>query len=98
MGGHNPATGKAWRWEIPADLRLRTSINSLEFMASVISIWVEIKVNQIKFEDCILSQTDNTSAAGWLRKSNFAEDTDEFIQLTTARQLAALLIDTKSCI
>jgi len=98
MGGYNPATGKAWRWEIPADLRLRTSINSLEFMASVISIWVEIKVNQIKFEDCILSQTDNTLAAGWLRKSNFAEDTDEFIQLTTARQLAALLIDTKSCI
>jgi hypothetical protein len=37
-----------------------------------------------------LSQTDNSTAAGWLRKSN--------IQLSTARKLATLLIESKSCI
>jgi len=38
------------------------------------------------------------SAAGWLRKSNFAKEDDEHIQLAKARKLASLLIDTKSCI
>jgi hypothetical protein len=45
-----------------------------------------------------LSQTDSTSAAGWLQKSNFADSIDESVQLSIARKLAVLLIDTKSCL
>ena len=83
---------------MPIDLRLRTSINSLEFIACVITVWVDMLAGVIQPEDCIFSQTNNTSAAGWLRKSNFAEEDDEFIQLVTARKLASLVMDSKSCI
>jgi hypothetical protein len=98
MGGYNVITGQAWRWELPMELRLRTSINSLEFLSSVITIWVDILQGITQPEDCILSQTDSSSAAGWLRKSNFADSHDEEIQLHTARKLATLLIDSNSCI
>jgi hypothetical protein len=98
LGGYNLVTGRAWRWEIPSDLRNSTSINSLEFLACLITIWIDIESDQIKIEHCILSQTDSTSAAGWLRKSNFADTKDESIQLLIARKLASFLITSKSCL
>jgi hypothetical protein len=42
MGGYNITSGVAWRFELPVDCRLRTSINSLEFIACIINIWVDI--------------------------------------------------------
>jgi len=42
LGGYNIASGNAWRWKIPTDLCGRTSINSLEFIVCVISIWIDI--------------------------------------------------------
>lgn len=98
FGGYNVASGESWRWEIPVNLRLRTSINSLEFIACVITIWLDIIRGVTKKEDCILSQADNMTAAGWLKKSNFADDSDEFIQLSMARKLANLVINSESCI
>jgi len=98
MGGYNPASGRAWRWEIPVDLRYCTSVNSLEFLACLITLWIDIDLQNIGGEDCILSQTDSTTAAGWLRKSNFSDNSDEFIQLASARHLASLLLKSKSCI
>ncbi len=35
---------------------------------------------------------------GWQRKSNFADKIDEAVQLTTARQLGRILINTNSCL
>jgi hypothetical protein len=64
LWGYNLVFGKAWRWEIPVDLRLRTSIDSLEFLACVITIWLDLLGSNIAPEDCLLSQTDNSSAAG----------------------------------
>jgi hypothetical protein len=98
LGGYSILSGTAWRWEIPIELRLCTSINSLEFIACVITVWVDIMSGHIKSEDCILSQTDNTSAAGWLRKSNFADEDDEYIQLVTAKKLSSLVIASQSCL
>jgi hypothetical protein len=98
LGGYNIITGRAWHWELPINLRLRTSINSLEFISSVINIWIDITLGLIQPEDCILSQTDSSSAARWLRKSNFTDAKDEEIQLNTARKLATILIDSQSCI
>jgi hypothetical protein len=89
LRGYSILSGHAWRWEMPTDLRLRTSINSLEFISSVITIWFEIIHGFIQPENCLWSQTDSSSAAGWLHKSNFAEDRDEEIQLTTARRSSA---------
>jgi hypothetical protein len=62
-----------------------------------ISIWIDIIHKNINPEDCLLSQTDNTTAAGVLKKSNFAEENDEFVQLQTARKLATLVIESESC-
>jgi hypothetical protein len=98
LGGYNITSGEAWRFEIPIDCRLRTSLNSLEFIACMITIWVDILNNKIIQEDCILSQTDSTTANGWLRKSNFSESDDEVAQLTTARQLAKLVMNSRSCL
>jgi hypothetical protein len=98
LGGYNITSGSAWRFELPVDCRLRTSLNSLEFIACVITIWVDILNQEINPEDCILSQTDSTSANGWLRKSNFSDSDEEATQLTTARHLAKLIIDSQSCI
>jgi len=70
----------------------------LEFITSVIAIWIDCHLGVVNPEDCLLSQTDSSSAAGWLRKFNFAEDQDKEIQLSTARKLAALLIDSQCCI
>jgi hypothetical protein len=92
------ASGVAWRFEIPLNLRLRASLNSLEFIACVITIWVDILRNQISSEDCILSQSDSTSASGWLRKSNFTDSNDSNIQMITARHLATLILDSKTCL
>ncbi len=49
-------------------------------------------------ESCILSQSDSTSASGWLKKSNFCDKDDVFIQLTTARQIATIILESESCL
>jgi hypothetical protein len=98
LGGYNITTAIAWRLEIPEDCRLRSSLNSLEFMASLIGIWMEHYSNSIPIESCILSQTDSTSAAGWIKKSNFAESKDQTVQLYTARKLASIIIEAESCL
>jgi hypothetical protein len=98
LGGYNITSGNAWRFELPLQCRLKTSINSLEFIACVITIWIDIQNNQIPQESCILSQSDSSSASGWLRKSNFSDSTDEIIQMTTARHLAHLILHSKSCL
>jgi hypothetical protein len=96
--GYNIVTGNAWRFKLPVDCRLRTSLNSLEFLSCVITIWVDMLSSQIEATSCLLCQTDSSTASEWLRKSNFAEKTDEVVQLTTARQLASIIIKTNSCL
>jgi hypothetical protein len=50
----------------------------------------------IEPESCLLSQTDSTTAMGWLRKSNLTDKLDETVQLATARRLANLIMSTES--
>jgi len=45
-----------------------------------------------------LSQTDSSSASGWLHKTNFAESDDEIAQMATARQIAYLMLENQSCL
>ena len=75
LGGYS-ASGRAWRWEIPTHLQGRAHINLLEFIAAIVGIWIDIIEGAVVPESCILSMGDNTSATGWLKKSNFKE-TDE---------------------
>jgi hypothetical protein len=54
IGGYNLASGVAWRFEIAINLCLRASLNSLELIACVITIRVDIVKNRISPEDCVL--------------------------------------------
>jgi hypothetical protein len=72
IGCFNITSGNAWRFEILVDCRLRTSLKSLEFLLCVITIWVDMLSSRIQAADCLLCQTDSSTASGWLQKSNFA--------------------------
>jgi hypothetical protein len=98
LRGYNLISGIAWRYKLPVDCCLCTSLNSLKFLACVVNIWVDIFHNVIQQESCLLSQTDSSSASGWMRKSNFANKSEEAVQLSTARKLANLLISSESCL
>lgn len=101
LGGFNLATGRAWQWEIPEHLRNRASINFLEFLACVIGILLTVhEGSNVAPSDVFMSLTDNTSAMGWLRKSNFLTNSDgqarptydQTAHYTLARELAATLL------
>ena len=87
LGGYSLKTGRAWRWEIPLHLRGRKLINFLEFLACVVEIMLSIEEDY-----CYLSATANTSAMGWLRKSNFVSDGDHAAHLGLAREFASELL------
>jgi hypothetical protein len=92
LGGYPLKTGWAWRWEIPFHLRGRKLINFLEFLACVVGIMLSIEEDNPTAGYCYLSATDNTSAMGWLRKSNFVSDGDHAAHLGLAREFTSELV------
>ena len=67
--------GFAWRFKIPEELCFRASNNLLEYIASIITPWVDMLAGQLNQEDCALSMTDSSTSESWLRKTNFREFT-----------------------
>jgi hypothetical protein len=65
--------GFAWQFEITKDLQFQASNNLLEYIASIISLWVDLLAGRLNWGDCALSMTDSTTLAGWLCKTNFRE-------------------------
>jgi len=92
IGGYSLTSGFGWQWEIPLDLQGRATLNTLEFLASYVSIYMEIHESPVTANDILLSQGDSTSATGWIRKSNFDEEVQP-LQLLIARALATLILD-----
>ena len=94
--------GRAWRWKIPTHLLGRAHINLLEFMGSIICIWLDSIEGTIEPESCLLAMGDSTTSTGWLKKSNFIErdeeDTDTTAKLLAARHLAHIVQRVKSCL
>ena len=88
--------GRAWSYIIPRHLRNRAHINILEYIAQIVALWTDIIENRIQKEDCILAIGDNTSAMGWLRRSNFRQknDTDKTwdFKQKLSRHLATLTL------
>lgn len=78
------------------ELRGRATLNSLEFLASYVAIALEIERHDVQPLSCILSQTDSTSTAGWMHRSNFGDD--EPLQLRIARATASALMDSNSMV
>ena len=94
LGGYNPQTGQAWRFKIPEWMARSFHINTLEFMASLIGIWMEIRNNNTEYLR-ILNLTDNSSAVGWLFKANFEPDLQQKHDMI-ARKLARVLLDSET--
>ena len=90
--------GRAWSYEIPEHLRGRAHINLLEFIAQLISIWIDILEKKIEPLDCLLGMGDNTASMGWLRRSNFREneehDLEWLAKQKVARKVATLVLDS----
>jgi hypothetical protein len=61
-------------------------------VASFVCFWVDILNGTIKAGDCVLSETDSTSAKGWLYKINFG-DFDQTSQMTITRKMAVIVND-----
>ena len=95
------AAGKAWRWKVPDKLLSQAHINLLEFLGSIVYIWLDIVDRDTHPESCLLAMRDSTTAIGWLKKSNFTEvdedDTNTTAKLLASRWLARLVKYSGSC-
>jgi hypothetical protein len=98
LGGFSLVSGRAWRWAIPKHLQGLKSINFLEFLACVVGVLLSVHDGELDAGDCILCATDNTSAAGWLRRSNFADDDDHAAHFGLARSLAEVTLHEQLCL
>ncbi len=99
LGGYS-SDGYAWRFKLPEDLLFRASNNLLEFIASIVTPWVDLIAGRLRAGDCALSMTDSTTSAGWLKKTNFKEENDDesngiegTVRNEAARKHASLFID-----
>jgi hypothetical protein len=75
--------GFAWCFRILDDLLFCTSNNLLEFLATIITLWIDIIGGRLTPGDCALSMTDSTMAKGWMKKLNFSDAGDNPIQAST---------------
>ncbi len=89
LGGYSDE-GFAWRYYLPPELQFHAPNNLLEHIVAIITPWVDILAGHLKHGDCALSMTNNTTLAGWLRKSNFIEDGESPIQAMIRLELARL--------
>lgn len=68
----------------------------LEHIASTICPWIGIFSGDLPSSSCLLSMTDSTTSAGWLRKSNFANEDETKLhtkaKLTMSRMHASRLL------
>ena len=91
---------RGWSYVIPAKLRGRVHINLLEFLAQLISIWVDISENRVQDQDCLLGMGDNTAAMGWMRRANFREkeegDMEWLAKQRVARKLASIVLQSNT--
>jgi hypothetical protein len=101
LGGYSKA-GRAWRFIIPHHLLGRAHINLLEFLAILVSVWLDIVEGSAKPLDCILVMGDSTTAVGWLHKTRIMRkdmQVDDFqAQTKVARKLATLIIENNMCL
>jgi hypothetical protein len=92
IGGINLTSKFAWRWEIPEKLCLRVTLNTLEYIVGYVGCWMEFHETDVAELEVILCQGNSTSAAGWIRKSNFDEEIQS-LQLEIARALATMFME-----
>ncbi len=73
LGGYSNK-GFEWRYYFLQGLKFRMSNNLFEHLTAVITPWVDIIVGWLLHGYCTLLTTNNTTLAGWLKKTNFIKD------------------------
>ena len=94
LGGYNDC-GLAWRYKLPPDLIGVFTINLLEFIAAIITIYMIIEKHGTNRK--ILAFTDSSSALGWMHHSTFNPNT-HLSHDSAARKLAEILITNDSAL
>lgn len=92
IGGYCMQSGVAWRFRLGPDLVGRATLNSLEFLAALVGVWVEHQVGPPwRADDVMLCQGDSSSATGWIARSSFGDE--EPLHLAIARAMASYLME-----
>ena len=91
-------TGRAWQWEIPDEFLGLSPRIFWNF--SLVSSAFGFRCWRTTFPPaaCLFSLTDNTSAEGWLQKSNFPPEGEQQLHFELARELAELLMADNFCL
>ena len=103
MGGYSVRSGRAWRCQLDttkldelkniADCDPHRSNNLFEFIAIVVSIWVDCWFGEVTADDAVLALSDNSSAVGWMHKTSFGSDKP--LHVKVAEKLTRLVLDRK---
>ena len=96
IGGFSLITGKAWRFELPNCLKGRVSNDALECLAEIVGTWMGVIDKEVAAGDCVFSCTDNATAVGWSRRTNFT--VSDSAELQFSRKLASLILDADCCL
>ncbi|GKY96053.1 hypothetical protein MPSEU_000565500 [Mayamaea pseudoterrestris] len=95
VGGYD-LDGRGWRWRVPKGAQPQ-HINFYEFLGFVVGIWLAAFEGRLNPGDCVLAIGDNTTAAAWLRRSNFSDETASPQTLLLARLLSAVCLEYGIC-
>lgn len=68
FGRYNPSTDQGWRYKLSQTMSKHFQINVLEFITTLIGVWLEIIPFTIDYAR-ILCMTDNNNAVGWPHKT-----------------------------
>lgn len=103
IGGYSVTTGTAWRLRIvsitdqfnsqlnkSAD-KTQASNNVLEFLAAIITVWIEVLNGHISPHACVLAFSDSGCAVGWMFKS--AQEKADCLLAALARKFANIIIE-----
>jgi hypothetical protein len=98
MGGYDYMEN-AWRNPIPPEFCqvILKQNNSLEFVASIVSVWLAIQNKYVEKEICFLALGDNSSAVGWLHKANMDETKNLPLHIVS-RKYAKVLMEADCCV
>jgi hypothetical protein len=94
IGGFSVTTGRAWRHYFTSSMS-HHHINTIEFLASVVGIWLEIGYKAIPHLGNTLALTDNSSCVCWLKRSSFNSDTS-LVDHTIACKVASLIVSSNT--
>ena len=92
LGGYSDK-GLAWRFEIPTDFQFCASNNLIEYIAPIITPWVDMLAGRLNHSNCALLMMDSSMSVG---RETIEEDADAvraMVRIETAHHHATLFLN-----